>query len=397
MKLSEAKIRNLKPKNKAYKMGDGDGLYIFVKPTGRKYWRMKYFYENKEKVLSIGVYPEISLAEAREKRFEVRKMKANGVDPATAIREQKQQKSIESSNSFQSVALEWHENRVSSWTPYYAKQLKQRLEKDVFPKIGHRPISAITAKEILQMAQAIEERNAYDIAHRAVQICGQIFQYAIITDRAEDNPAPALRGALKTRPQTHHAYLGANELPAFMEKLETYDGGIQTKLAIKLILLTFVRTTELRAAKWSEIDFDSNEWRIPAERMKMRMPHIVPLSSQAVKIFNTLKKLNGQREHVFPSAQSPHKCMSNNTMLFALYAMGYKKRATVHGFRATASTVLNESDLFGRDVIERQLAHQERSRVRAAYDHAEHLPARRKMMQWWGDYVDGVLAQSQVK
>jgi integrase len=199
-----------------------------------------------------------------------------------------------------------------------------------------------------------------------------------------------LRGVLKTAPRNHHAYLGHNELPGFLEKLEAYDGSLQTQLAIKLLILTFVRATELRGAKWSEISLERKEWRIPAERMKMRTPHIVPLSSQAIQLLKTLQKLNGHREHVFPSKPSPRKCMSSNAMLFVLWELGYKGKATIHGFRATASTILNESGLFGRDVIERQLAHLERNRIRAAYDHSEHLPARREMMQWWGNYLDGI-------
>jgi hypothetical protein len=215
MKLSEAKIRNSKPKEKAYKIGDGDGLFLFITPNGHKYWRMKYFFENRERVMSIGPYPEISLAEAREKRFEIRKMKANGLDAATVIREQKKQVAIENSNSFETVAREWHKRKCSAWSEYYAKQVLQRFEKDIFPKIGHRPIGKITAKEILDMAQVIEERNAYELAHRAVQVCGQVFQYAIITDRAENNPTPTLRGVLKTKPQEHHAYIEKGELGLF--------------------------------------------------------------------------------------------------------------------------------------------------------------------------------------
>jgi integrase len=386
MKLSEVKVRNAKPEKKPYKLGDGDGLYLLVHPAGHKYWRMKYRFDDKEKLLALGTYPEVSLAEAREKRFEVRRLKAQGIDPSELKKEKKRKEAINNGNSFETITREWIEKKSGSWTPYYARQVTQRFEKDIFPKIGHRPISAITSKEILQVAQSIEQRDAIEIAHRAVQISGQVFQYAIITDRAENNPAVALRGALKTRTPVHRAHLGRNELPEYLEKLEEYDGGTQTKLALKLLLLTFVRPSELRCTTWSEIDFSRKEWRIPAERMKMRTPHIVPLSSQALELLQILKRLNGNWSYVFPSVQAPRKCMSSNAMLFALWTMGYKGKATVHGFRGTASTILNESGLFGRDVIERQLAHMERNRVRAAYDHAEHLPARREMMQWWADH-----------
>lgn len=388
MLLNDTQIRKSSPTNKPYKLADGDGLYLLVLPTGKKHWRLKYRFAGKEKLLSIGTYPVISIAEAREKRFEARKLlKGQGIDPATVKRERKQQDAVNNRNSFEAVAREWHEKKRSAWTPYYAKQVMQRLEKDIFPKLGHRPIRSVTARDILEMARVIEKREALELSHRAVQVCGKVFQYAIITDRASDNPAVALRGALKTAQPAHYAHLEHNELPGFLNALNNYDGGLQTKLGLKLMLLTFVRPSELRLTKWSEIDFERKELRIPAERMKKRSPHLVPLSEQAIELLNTLKKLNGNWDHVFPSVQSPRKCMTSNAMLYALYTMGYKGKATVHGFRATASTILNESGLFGCDVIERQLSHQERNRVRAAYDHAEHLPARRQMMQWWADYL----------
>lgn len=290
-------------------------------------------------------------------------------------------------NSFEIIAREWHTLQLSKWSPYYAKQVMQRLENDVFTAIGNTPIRDISSKDILKLARAIESRDAIELAHRAVQICGQIFNYAIITEKAENNPATAIRGALKTPKTENYAHLSANELPEFLEVLERYDGGTQTKLAIKLMILTFVRTNELCGARWEEIDFEKKEWVIPAHRMKMRSKHIVPLSKQAIEILNTLKRLNGKWEYVCPSLYSPRKPMSNNTMLYAIYTMGYKDRTTVHGFRAAASTILNESHLFHRDAIERQLAHQERNRVRGAYDHSEHMPERKKMMQWWADYI----------
>ncbi len=245
------------------------------------------------------------------------------------------------------------------------------------------------------MLRKIETRGALDITHRAMQTCSQIFRYAIITGRAKYNPAIDLRGALKSPGKSNHAYLEAAELPEFLSKLRAYDGHIQTRLAMDLLLLTFVRTTELRAAKWEEINLEKAEWRIPAERMKMREQHIVPLSRQAIEIIEEVRKLSGHGIYVFPSQNNPDKFMSENTMLYALYRLGYHSRATIHGFRATASTILNEHG-FRADVIERQLAHGERNKVRAAYNHAQHLPERRDMMQWWADHLDGLVGNGEI-
>ncbi|MES2983968.1 MAG: integrase arm-type DNA-binding domain-containing protein [Pseudomonadota bacterium] len=387
MPLNQLKIQNAKPKEKPYKLGDSGGLYLYVTPTGGRCWRFKYRWLNKEKVLSFGLYPDLSLAEAREKRDDARKLKAKNIDPAEYKKQQRQLAITKDRNTFEHVAREWHEWKWAKKSPYYAKQIMQRLQNDVFPKIGNRPISAITAAELLKVARAIEDRGALELSRRAVQICGQVFQYAIITERAESNPSINLRGFLKTGERKHRAYVTKQELPSFVEALEAYDGSDKTKLAIKLLMLTMVRPNELCQAQWSEIDLDGAQWLIPADRMKMRTAHLVPLSAQACEILRLLKRLGLQRKsaYVFPNERAVTKGMTSNTLLFALYAMGFKDRATSHGFRATASTILNESGLFERDVIERQLAHQERNRVRAAYDHAEHFPARRNMMQWWGD------------
>lgn len=388
MPLTQLKILHAKPKEKPYKLGDSGGLFLLVTPTGSKLWRFKYRFLDKEKVLALGIYPDLSLADAREMRDDARKLNAKGIDPGEHKKEQRRAAILKDRNTFEHVAREWHERKCSNRTPYYAKQVMQRLQNDVFPKIGHRPISSITAGELLKMAQVIEDRGAIELAHRAVQICGQIFLYAIVTDRATANPAEHLRGSLKTNETKHHAYLRADDLPNFLKALEAYDCGDQTKMAIRLLLLTFVRTGELCEARWSEIDFTKKEWHIPAERMKMRMPHIVPLSKPALDILTTLRKLNGKSEYVFPSVHGWRKPMSKSTMLVTLHRMGYKGKTTGHGFRATASTILYESQLFDRAVIERQLAHQEKNKVVAAYNHSQHLPTRTKMMQWWADYLD---------
>jgi integrase len=285
------------------------------------------------------------------------------------------------------VAREWLDKRRHEWAPSSLRVKLIYLEKYLIPSLGERPISAITAPEILKFLRVIEARGTLDTARRVMQMTGQIFRYGIATGRAERNPVPDLKGALKTPVVRHHAYLNAKELPDFLRALDSYDGTPLTKLALRLLLLTFVRTTELRGAEWKEIDLENSLWRIPAERMKANSAHLVPLSRQAVGVLRELQKLSGSRQHVFPNGHKPSDFMSENTMLFALYRMGYHSRATGHGFRSTASTVLNEHG-FPPDVIERQLAHGERDKVRAAYNHAQYLPERRKMMQWWADYLD---------
>jgi len=385
--LSDAKVRNAKPRTKPYKLTDGEGLFLVTMPSGSKYWRLRYFFAGKEKVLALGVYPEITLADARDRRAQARKVLAAGSDPAEKKKEAKRLVAFKSANTFEAVAREWLDKRKHAWAPITTEVKLGRLERLVLPKLGHRPISDITPPEVLAMLRVIEGSGTLDTARRVMQICGQVFMYAIATGRAERNPVPDLRGALKTPVVKHHAFLKASDLPLYLEKLEAYDGHLQTKLALRFLLLTFVRTTELRAAHWTEIDWDKAEWRIPAERMKMKELHIVPLSKQAIALLRELQKHSGHRKHLFPNQHNPATFMSENTMLYALYRMGYHSRTTGHGFRSTASTILNEHD-FRADVIERQLAHSERDSVRAAYNHAQYLPERRRMMQWWADYLE---------
>jgi integrase len=387
MALSDAKVRNAKPQAKPYKIADGDGMFLLVTPNGSKYWRFKYYYGGKERLLALGVYPEVSLLDAREKRLIARKALAAGNDPSQAKREAKRQIILKAGNTFEGIAREWFEHRKHEWVEKYAERLMARLDTYVFPKIGNRPITDVNAPDMLEMLRAVEAKGVLDTTHRVMQTCGQIFMYAIATGRALRNPIPDLRGAIKAPVTKHHAYLKAKEIPDFLKRLEAYEGIPLTKLALRLLLLTFVRTTELRAAKWSEIDFDNAEWRIPAERMKMKEQHIVPLSRQSLEILEKLQKISGNREYIFPNQKNLHAYMSENTMLYALYRMGYHLQTTGHGFRSTASTVLNENG-FEADVIERQLAHSERNAIRAAYNHAQYLSERRRMMQWWGDYLD---------
>ncbi len=387
--LSDAKARNAKPQSKPYKIADGEGLFLLVTPTGGKYWRLKYFFAGKEKLLALGVYPEVSLADARDRRAQARKVLAAGNDPGEAKKEAKRLTMLKSANGFEALAREWYDKRKHEWAPITAEVALGRLERFVFPKLGKRPIAEITAPELLAALRAIEDRGALETTRRVANICGQIFTYAIATGRAERNPVPDLRGALKTPVVKHRSYLQEKELPLYLKQLEAYDGSPQTRLALRLLLLTFVRTNELRAAEWQEIDWDKAEWRIPAERMKMKEQHIVPLAKQAIPLLRELQRMTGNRRYLFPNEHSPATFMSENTMLYALYRMGYHSRATGHGFRSTASTILNEHG-FHADVIERQLAHTERNSVRAAYNHAQYLPERRKMMQWWADYLDEI-------
>jgi integrase len=391
--LSDAKARNAKPKVKPYKIADGEGLFLLITPSGGKYWRLKYFFVGKEKLLALGVYPDVTLAEARDRSVQARKVLAAGNDPGETKKDAKRLAALNNANTFEETAREWYETRRHEWAPGSIRCKRIYLENHLLPRLGPRPIAAITAPEVLELLRVIEERGTLDTARRVMQMCGQIFMYAIAIGRAERNPVPDLRGALKTPIVKHHSFLKANELPDFLRGLQSYDGSVQTRLALRLLLLTFVRTNELRGAEWTEFDWEASAWRIPAERMKIKEPHIVPLSRQAIGVLRELEKLTGNRRYAFPNQHKPEAFMSENTMLYALYRMGYHSRATGHGFRSTASTILNEHD-FRADVIERQLAHNERNSVRAAYNHAQYLPERRKMMQWWADYLDEVVVDS---
>lgn len=391
-KLTEIAIKSAKPGKTIRKLSDGNGLVLLVYPNGSKYWAFRYRYLGKEKNLSLGIYPAVGLAEARRKLNDARKLLSDGQDPSEARKAQKRLAIVSAENNFEAIAREWIGAKSPAWTPRYANFVVVRLEKDIFPELGPRPIKDISPPELLSVVRKIENRGASELAHRVLNCCGQIFMYGIATGRADRNPANDLQGALKTHVKKHFAHLQAVELPEFLKRLAKYEGHPQTRLAVTLLMLTFVRTTELRGATWDELDLDECQWRIPAERMKMRRDHIVPLSRQAVAAFKELKRLNGKWKYVFPNPHKPLKHMSENAVLYALYRMGYHNRTTGHGFRHTASTILNESNLFSPDAIERQLAHVQGNKVRAAYNHAQYLPERRQMMQWWADYLDGLTA-----
>lgn len=390
MPLTDKACKAAKPAEKPRKLADSQGLYLEIMPGGAKYWRLKYRFQGKEKRLALGVYPEVSLAEAREKRDQARKNLANGIDPSFARKEQKRLSNLGSQNSFEMIAREWHETNLDRWSADYGKNLLHRLEADIFPDLGHRPVAMITPPELLETIRKIETRGAHEIAHRAVQTCGQIFRYAIVTGRAERNPASDLQGALRPTKKSHYAALEAEDLPAFIEALERNDARLyqHTRLATKLLMLTFVRTSELIEAKWDEFNLEKREWIIPAERMKMRRPHIVPLSRQAMEILTELKTLAGNRDYILPSQINPRKHMSNNTILKALERMGYKGRMTGHGFRALAMSTIKEKLGYRHEVVDRQLAHAPANKIDAAYDRAKFLDERKIMMQKWADYLE---------
>jgi len=387
--LTDIKIKSLKPKEKNYKVGDGKGLYILVHKNGSKYWRLKYRFNGKEKTYSIGVYPEVKLSEARFKTDSARLLIANGTDPSEA----KKVKSAKANglNTFRSMALEWHNKMSTEWKPSHSKEVLHSLEQNVFPYMGDLDVDDISPQTVLKVIKTIELRGALEIVQKTRQRCDAIFRYAIILGKASYNPAADLRGAFQNKKVRHFNALEKKDLPQFLQKLETYKGEITTIIGLKLAILTFARTNEIRFASWDEIDFDNKQWVIKAERMKMGRDHIVPLSKQALKLLYEIKQITGEYKYVFASYHKPNKQpISENAMLFALYRMGYKGKATVHGFRATASTILNEEG-FSPDWIEKQLAHEQSNKVRAAYNRAEYLSQRTEMMQTWADTLDQLM------
>ena len=392
MALTDTRIRNAKPSVKPYKLSDGGGMYLLITSDGARYWRLDYRFAGKRRTLALGIYPFVTLASARVRREEARALLTQNIDPSAAKKLTKRALKLASDSTFEAVIREWIDSQRNRLATRYRARLIARLEADIFPQIGLRPIADIGAPELLEALRKVEKRGVIETARRLRQTCGQVFRYAIATGRAKNDPTVDLRGALRSpgRPRGHKA-MALGELPHFFKAISTYDGDPRTRLALRLIVLTFARTSELRAARWSEFEnLEGNEptWRIPAERTKMKHEHLVPLASQAVAVLRELRALLGSEASpfLFPSP-SREGYMSNNTMLYALYRMGYHGRATVHGFRAMASTALNEMS-FRPDVIERQLAHQEQNAVRAAYNRAEYLSERRAMMKHWADHLD---------
>jgi integrase len=402
MPLTDKAISSAKPREKAFKLSDEKGLYLLITPSrlGRangasELWRFKYRFGGKEKLLALGSYPEVSLAEARKRRDSARDLVAGGLDPSVERKREKHEINRRSANSFETVARDYAEAYANRWSVPYTRDVVHRLETNIFPFLAKRPIADIEAPELLEVLRKMEARGAYDLAHRMQQLFGQVFRYGIATGRCSRDPAADLKGALTPARKKHMAAVRPEELPELLRKIGAYDGEPQTRLGLELLALTFVRTKELIGAEWGEFDFERRLWIVPAARMKrvraVSYEHLVPLSLQAQGVLGDLKVLNGDGRFVFRGKNS-RSHMSNNTLLYALYRLGYHSRMTGHGFRTVASTILNEArersdHSFGSDVIEKQLAHQERDGVRAAYNRAEYLPQRIQMMQWWGDYL----------
>ncbi len=392
MALTDTEIRKAKGKGSAYRMSDGGGLYLCVTPAGGKLWRWKYRHDGREKLMSFGKYPDVSLAAARDAHGKARAVLAGGSDPMALRKAEKTAQAASTENSFQSVSARWLKHWCDGKSPRHVDYIERRMEADILPRLGARPIAEIEAPELVSMVKLIQERGARDIAKRALETTGQVFRYAIAHGYARRNPASEIKPSdiLKSTRKVNYARVDAKELPELLKAIELYKGTPVTRLAMKLLSLTFVRTSELIGAKWAEFDLDRARWDIPSERMKMRTPHIVPLASQAVEVLEMLRTLTGESQWLFPGDRSAEKPMSNNTILKALERMGYKGRMTGHGFRGLASTILHERG-YAHEHIELQLAHAPRNAVSAAYNHALYLEPRAKMMQEWADFLEQTL------
>jgi integrase len=391
--LNDTKVRSAKSREKAFKLSDERGLFLLVTPTGSRLWRLKYRFNGREKLISLGAYPDVTLKRAREKRDAARRLIADGIDPSV----QRKAERAALAQSFEGVAKEWLELQTKSLAPETISILTARLDSGLYPYIGSRPIAAITAQELLVALRRIEARGRHETAHRVRALAGRVFRYAVATGRAHHDVAADLKGALAPVKSKHFASVtDPARVGELMRAIHGYSGHPVTALALKLAPLVFVRPGELRAAEWPEFDLENAEWRIPGERMKMGEPHLVPLSRQALAILRELQPLARGGKYLFPSLRTRDRPMSDNTINAALRRMGYtSQEQTGHGLRSMASTLLNEQG-FPPDVIELQLAHAERNKVRAAYNKAQRLPERRKMMQAWADYLDGLRAGGNV-
>ncbi|HAF2460960.1 TPA: tyrosine-type recombinase/integrase, partial [Salmonella enterica] len=382
MKLTARQISTAKPTEKPYKLSDGGGLYLLVNPNGSRYWRMKYRYAGKEKLLSIGVYPDVTLAEARDKRTQAKRILAAGDDPSEVKQAEREAKNLAVNNSFELLALEWHEHKKPNWSSGYADDIMEYLRKDIFPYIGKKAITDIKPMTMLSVLKKMEARGVLDKLKKTRQACRQIFTYAIITGRAEFNPVTDLAGALKTPKQQHFPHLMPTQIGPFIHAVNTYSGSKVTRIATLLLMYTSVRTIELRASEWTEFDLDSDLWQIPKERMKMRRPHLVPLSRQVKSHLLELKEITGWGKYVFPGRNDAHKPMSEASINQVIKRIGFAGKVTGHGFRHTMSTILHEKG-FNSAWIEAQLAHADRNTIRGTYNHAQYLDGRREMLQWY--------------
>jgi len=395
--LTDMKIQKTKPQEKSISLFDGGGLYLLVTPSGGKLWRFKYRFNGKEKKLAFGSYPEIGLQDARQRREDARRLLANDVDPDTVRKAQKNAKTQET-ETFEVIAREWHDRFKPTWTTGHSDTIMSRLERDLFPWIGKHPIAQIKAPELLAVLRRVESRGALESAHRIRTICGQVFRYAVATGRAERDPAADLRGALPQPQEKHRAAITEPaKVGELLRAIDGYQGGFVVKCALQIASLVFVRPGELRHMEWSELDFENAQWNIPAGKMKMKEPHLVPLSQQAMEILKDVKKLTGTSRYVFPSGRSFDRAMSENAILAALRRMGYDKdEMSGHGFRAMARTILDEVLHIRPDYIEHQLAHAVRDPNGRAYNRTAHLEERRKMMQTWADYLDALKAGAKI-
>lgn len=401
MALTDTKVRAAKPDEKAYTLTDSDGLFLYVHPNGSKYWRFRFRFGGKQHLMAFGVYPEISLADARERRDSARKQVALGIDPREHKKELKEEQ-LKEFNTFEKIARDWHATN-KKWSEGHSHRVLKSLEDNIFDAIGKRNIAELKTRDLLEPIKAVEMSGRLEIAARLQQRVTAIMRYAVQSGLIDYNPAQDMAGAISAGKRIHRPALELNRLPEFLQRIENYSGRLLTKLAVKLTLLVFIRSSELRFARWEEIDFTNAMWTIPAERQpidgvkfsyrgsKMRTPHLVPLSEQAINILKQIQQLSGDHELIFIGDHNPRKPMSENTVNNALRAMGYDTKTEVcgHGFRTMACSSLIESGIWSKDAVERQMSHQERNSVRAAYIHkAEHLEERRLMVQWWADYLD---------
>jgi len=405
--LTDIQVKNAKPKDKAYKLADGGGMYLEVTPAGSKLWRMKFRQANgSESRLAFGTYPEVSLLEAREKRTEARKQIAQGIDPGQARRKAKEDLATANANTFERIAREWHSNRLSAWSASTAKETINRLEKDIFPEIGKLPIASITHPQMIAALRKIEARGAGEIAHRLKSTCARVFSYANQHGIENKNPAADLKDVLKPVKSTHFAALAPDELPAFVAAIRENNARLYlpTRFAIRLMLLIFVRSSELRTTPWSEINLETGEWVIPWQRMKRgkltvnpdQTDHHVCLSRQGLELLRELHKYTGGGKYLFPNQRDHEKPMSGDAIRMALNRMGYEGKMTTHGFRALAMTTLKEKLGYRHETVDRQLAHAQKDKIASAYDRAQFLDERKKMMQHWADYLDGMMNNSNV-
>ncbi|USR59268.1 tyrosine-type recombinase/integrase [Lelliottia amnigena] len=388
MPLNDMQIRRAKPEAKAYTLGDGQGLSLLIEPNGSKSWRFRYRFAGKPKMISLGVYPTITLADARSRRDDARKLVAEGKNPSEVRKEQKIALQTESESAFEKIATEWHQMKSAKWSVGYASDIMEAFQNDIFPYVGTRPVGEIKPLELLNVLRKIEKRGALEKMRKVRQRCSEVFRYAIATGRAEFNPAADLSSALDVHQSNHFPFLKADEIPDFLRALNCYTGSRLVQIATKLLMITGVRTIELRAALWSEFDLDNAIWEIPAERMKMRRAHLVPLSTQALDLLSEIKTMTGNYSYVFPGRNDPNKPMSEASVNQVIKRIGYKGRVTGHGFRHTMSTILHEHGFDSR-WIELQLAHVDKNTIRGTYNHAVYSHERSTMMQYFADLLLG--------